>query len=151
VLSHEIAHAIQKHTYRQMQHRKRKRAALAIASPVAAGMGYSLVSNMLDLINGAITNGYGGTLENQADRVGLEYMIEAGGDPKESPRVWKLVTKKHGDWPTNVFRSTHDSNMEQHGFQILTIKNGFNNLDFSKLKMNELEYKRYASCGGVEP
>jgi Peptidase family M48/Domain of unknown function (DUF5666) len=143
VLGHEIAHATQEHGYRQLQHNKKRRQALAIASLFAAAMGYYSISNLLDLVNVAMINGYGRTMENQADRVGLLYMVDAGYDPRQSPRVWKLLTQKHGDSPT-FFWSTHDSNTERRSFQMLTIRNSFSNLDFAQLRINEPEFKRIA-------
>jgi hypothetical protein len=144
ILGHEIAHATQEHTYRQLQHNKKRRTALAIASLFAAGMGYYSISNVLDMVNAAMVNGYSRTMENQADRVGLQYMTDAGYDPRESPRVWKLVTKKHGDMPTNFFWSSHDSNTERRSFQMLTIRNSLSHLDFSRLKKSDEEFQRIA-------
>jgi Peptidase family M48 len=143
VLGHEIAHATQEHTYRQLEHNKKRRKALAIASLFAAGMGYYSISNVLDMVNVAMVRGYGRTMENQSDRVGLQYMTDAGYDPRESPRVWKLVTKKQGDTPT-FFWSSHDSNAERRSFQMLTIRNTFSSLDFSQLRKGEEEYQRIA-------
>lgn len=144
ILGHEIAHATQEHTYRQLQHNKKRRKALAIAALFAAGMGYYSISNVLDMVNAAMINGYSRTMENQADRVGLQYMTDAGYDPRESPRVWKLVTKKHGDMPTNFFWSSHDSNTERRSFQMLTIRNSLSHLDFSRLKKRDEEFQRMA-------
>jgi Zn-dependent protease with chaperone function len=144
VIGHEIAHATQEHTYRRLQHNKKRRRAIAIASIFAAGLGYYAISNVLDLVNVAMVNGYGRTMENQADRVGLQYMADAGYDLREAPRVWKLVSKKYGDMPTNFFWSSHDSNTERRSFEMLTIRNTFSDLDFSNLKTNGEDYKRIA-------
>jgi Zn-dependent protease with chaperone function len=145
VLGHEIAHATQEHSYRQLEHNKKRRKALLIASLFAAGMGYYGISNILDLVNAAMITGYSRTMENQADRVGLQYLTDAGYDPREAPRVWKLTAKKYGDMPTNFFWSTHDSNSERRSFQMLTIRNTFGNLDFAQLtKGDDTEFKRIA-------
>jgi Zn-dependent protease with chaperone function len=144
VLGHEIGHATQEHTYRQLQHNKKRRTALMIASLFATAMGFYAISNVLDLVNAAMVNGYSRTMENQADRIGLQYMTDAGYDPRESPRVWKLVSKKHGSMPTNFFWSSHDSNAERRSFQMLTIRNSLSNLDFSQLKKGGEEFQRIA-------
>lgn len=144
VLAHEIAHATQEHSYRQLEHNKKRRKALLIASLFAAGMGYYGISNVLDLVNVAMVNGYNRTMENQADRVGLQYLADAGYDLREAPRVWKLTTKKYGDMPT-FFWSSHDSGAERRSFQMLTIRNTFSELDFSALnKGDDSEFKRIA-------
>jgi Zn-dependent protease with chaperone function len=144
ILGHEIAHATQEHTYRQLQHNKKRRKALAIAALFAAGMGYYAISNVLDMVNAAMVNGYSRTMENQADRVGLQYMTDAGYDPRESPRLWKLVTKKHGDMPTNFFWSSHDSKTERRSFLMLTIRNSLSNMDFTRLNKGDEEFQRIA-------
>lgn len=143
ILSHEIAHATQEHVYRQLQHNKKRRQAIAIAAIFAAAMGYYGISNVLDLVNVAMVSGYGRTMENQSDRLGLQYMTDAGYDPRESPRVWKLVTKKQGNMPT-FFWSTHDSNAERRSFQMLTIRNSFSSFDFSQLRKGDEEFDRIA-------
>jgi hypothetical protein len=145
ILGHEIAHATQEHGFRQLEHNKKRRRALAFASLFAAGMGYYAISNIVDLVSAAMVNGYGRTMENQADRVGLQYMTAAGYDPREAPRVWKLVTKKYGDMPTNFFWSNHDSNTERRSFEMLTIRNLFGDRDFSQLKKGDDEFKRIAA------
>jgi hypothetical protein len=145
VIGHEVAHATQEHGFRQLEHNKKRRRALAIASLFAAGMGYYSISNILDLVNAAMINGYGRTMENQADRLGIQYMINAGYDPREAPRVWKLVTKKYGDMPTNFFWSNHDSNTERRSFEMLTIRNSFGNMDFSRLNKEEDNFQRMAA------
>ena len=110
ILAHEIAHATQEHTWRQMNKDKGKRTAIMIGGIAAAAFGLYGVSDILQLTLAAMQNGYQRRLENQSDRVGLEYMVAAGYDPREAPRVWKVMSKKHGDSPTNFFWSGHDNN-----------------------------------------
>jgi predicted Zn-dependent protease len=145
VIGHEIAHATQEHTYRRMQKHKKKRTALAIGALFAAGMGYGLAADLLQLTLAAMVNGHGRTMENQADRVGMEYMVAAGYDPREAPRVWKLVAKKQGDGGTNFFWSSHDSASERRSFQMVQIRNVFSDLDHSALKKNEEQYQKIAA------
>jgi Zn-dependent protease with chaperone function len=144
VIGHEIAHATQEHVYRQTQKHKKKRTALMIGALFAGGMGYGFIQNMLTLTVAAMVNGHGRTMENQADRVGLEYMVDAGYDPRESPRVWKLVAKKYGDQRTSFFWSNHDSASERRSFQMVQIRNAFSSLDYSHLKKNEEPYQKIA-------
>lgn len=143
VIGHEIAHATQEHTYRQLQHNKKRRTALMIGSLVAAGFGYYAVSDILKIVHTAMVRGYGRTLENQADRVGLEYMADAGYDPREAPRVWKLIAKRHGDGPT-FYWSSHDSPSERRSFLMVTIRNGFSGMDFANARKNEEPFQHIA-------
>jgi Zn-dependent protease with chaperone function len=143
VMSHEIAHATQEHTYRQMQHNKKRRMAMKIGSLVARGMGYYSISSILEIVNTAMVQGYGRTLENQSDRLALQYMADAGYDLREAPRVWKLVAMDRGDHPT-FYWSSHDSASERRSFMMVTIRNSFAGLDLSALSKNEAQFLRMA-------
>jgi hypothetical protein len=143
VLAHEIAHATQEHTYREMQHNKKRRTALKIGSIVAAGAGYYSLSNILKIVNTAMIQGYGRTLENQSDRLALQYMVDAGYDLREAPRVWKLVAMSGGEGPT-FYWSSHDSASERRSFMMVTIRNSFSALDLTTLKKNENQFQRIA-------
>ena len=143
VLAHEIAHATQEHSFREMQHNKKRRTALRIGSLVAAGMGYYSISNILAMVNIAMVRGYGRTLENQSDRLALQYMASAGYDVREAPRVWKLVAMTEGDGPI-FYWSSHDSAAERRSFMMVTIRNSFSSLDLSSLKKNEDSFQRMA-------
>jgi len=143
VLAHEIAHATQEHQYREMQHNKKRRTALAIGSLVAAGMGYYSISRILTMVNTAMIQGYGRTLENQSDRLALQYMADAGYDIREAPRVWKLVAMTEGYGPT-FYWSSHDNAPERRSFMMVTIRNSFSALNLSTLKKNEESFQRIA-------
>ncbi len=136
VLGHEMAHATQEHTWRQLQFHKTERFGLALASAVAAAYGQYNLSNALTLTQAAIQNGYSRNLENQADRVGLEYMTAAGYDPREAPRVWKQMTKKYGNQGTDFFWSNHDSNATRRSYLMNELRNNYQEINFSSLKTN---------------
>lgn len=97
VLSHEVTHATEKHTWRQHEYHKKALTALKIGGMVGAGFGGRGVMDITNMVESAIRNGYARSLENQADRVGLENMLAAGYDIREGPRTWKVVSKKYGD------------------------------------------------------
>jgi hypothetical protein len=136
VVGHEMAHATQEHTWRQLQFHKTERFGLALASAVAAAYGQYNLSDALKLTQAAIQNGYSRNLENQADRVGLEYMTSAGYDPREAPRVWKQMTKKYGNQGTNFFWSSHDSNATRRSYLMNELRSNYQGVDFSSLKTN---------------
>ena len=50
------------------------------AAALVTGMGTNL----------AATNGHGRKLEDEADGIGLYYMVEAGYDYMEAPEVWRV-------------------------------------------------------------
>lgn len=133
VMSHEIAHSTQEHTWRQLNKDKGKRTAIAIGSVAAAAFGLGGVSDILDLTLAAMVNGYQRRLENQADRIGLEYLVAAGYDPREAPRVWKIMSKKYGDMPNTFFWSSHSNNATRRSFLMVEIRN-----NYSQMNLNEM-------------
>ena len=141
VVGHEIAHAVQEHTWRQRQYQKGKRMALAIGAAVAAAYQQNALSDALTLVQAAIQSGYARGLENQSDRLGLEYMVNAGYDPREAPRVWKEMTIKRGDAPTNFFWSNHDNNATRRSYLMNELKNNYVSLDYARFRTNEAEFK----------
>ena len=85
VLGHEIAHATQEHAYREIQHQKND-----VESVHEKGYTSGVKGD-------PSANGYTRSLENQADRVGLEYMVTAGYDPREAAGVWRQVGSRAKD------------------------------------------------------
>lgn len=143
VLAHEIAHSTQEHSWRQMNKDKNKRTALLVGTLAASVFGLGGVANILQLTMLAMQNGYSRRLENQSDRIGLEYMVDAGYDPREAPRVWKLMAKKHGDLPTNFFWASHSNNATRRSFLMVEIRNNYSGMDLNAMNRgDETEYER---------
>ena len=139
VISHEIAHSTQEHTWRQMNKDKGKRTAIAIGGIAAAAFGLYGVTDILQLTLAAMVNGYQRRLEDQADRVGLEYMIAAGYDPREAPRVWKVMSKKYGDVPNTFFWSSHSNNASRRSFLMVEIRNNYSQIDLNSMNKGNAE------------
>ena len=57
----------------------------------------------------AWTNGYGRSQEDQADRVGLRYVYEAGYDVRKGPGLWERFAEKYRGLPKflNFFLGNH--------------------------------------------
>jgi hypothetical protein len=140
VLSHEISHATEEHTYRQSQFHKKVRMAIAIGGAVGAAYGGRAVADLTNLTLGAIRNGYQRSLENQADRVGMGYMVNAGYDPREAPRVWKVMGMKFGDGPTDFFWSDHDNDTTRRSYLMAELKNNYAEVDFTSYKRNSDQF-----------
>jgi len=145
VVGHEIAHAVQEHSWRRQEHQKGKRTALAIGAVVAAAYGQPGVEDVLTMTMGAMQNGYARSLENQSDRLGLEYMVNAGYDPREAPQVWKAMTKKLGDRPTNFFWSNHDNNATRRSYLMSELRNNYAQLNYARFRTNSAEYQDVVS------
>ena len=125
VVGHEIAHATHEHTWRQQQFHKKKRIGIALAGAVADAYGMQSLADMATLVNGAIVNGHQRVLENQSDRIGLQYMVDAGYDPRQAPAVWKLMAKKNGVQSTNFFWSSHDNAPTRRSYLMNELKNNY--------------------------
>lgn len=149
ILGHELAHATQEHTLRQLEFHKKKRMALQIAAIAASAYGAYNVRDIFNLVNAAIVNGYSRHLENQADRLGMEYMLAAGYDPREAPRAWKAMTLKHGDSPTNFFWSNHDSNATRRSYLMAELRNNYSDTELSGTKTDSEEFRRLAGVVSI--
>jgi hypothetical protein len=142
VLSHELSHSIEKHTWREQEYHKGALLALRIGGAVGAGFGGQGIANLTTLIEAGIRNGYARSLENQADRVGLEWMLASGYDIREAPRAWKAVSIKMGDHPTNIFWDNHDNNTTRRSYLMAEIRNNYSDIDFSVLKKDSDEFHK---------
>src|SRR5262249_7804383 len=91
--------------------------------------------------SGALIDGYQRRLENQSDRLGLEYMVNAGYDPREAPRVWKAMTNKLGDSPTDFFWSNHDNNATRRSYLMNELKTNYSTLEYPRFRINEAQYR----------
>jgi predicted Zn-dependent protease len=141
-MSHEITHAIEKHTWHEQQYHKGALTALRIGGALGGAFGGSAISNMANLIEAGIRNGYARSLENQADRVGLEWMLASGYDIREAPRSWKAYSKKFGDRPTNFFWDNHDNNTTRRSYLMSELRNNYPDVDYSSLKKDSDDFHR---------
>jgi Zn-dependent protease with chaperone function len=113
VLGHELVHATHEHTRREFKKQMWiQLAALGLAA-ATEGVKDDNAKAVLALVGqfGALAwqNGYGRSLEDQADRVGLRYAYEAGFDVTKGPRLWQRFARKYGDSNKvhNFFFSNH--------------------------------------------
>jgi predicted Zn-dependent protease len=113
VLGHEIAHASHEHSRRQAK----KGVWAGIAGEIAA-IGAGMIDNSAASAGTAIAgsigagtymNAYSRDAEDQADRVGLRYVYEAGYDVRKAPELWRRFAKKYGDGSkaSNFFFGDH--------------------------------------------
>jgi len=116
---------------------------LSIGAAVAAGYGAYNVSDLLHLTSAAIVNGYQRYLENQADRVGMDYMMEAGYDPREAAKFWKVMSlKTGGDQSTNFFWSSHDNNTTRRSYLMSELALNYKGVNFESLTHDGDEFIR---------
>ena len=93
----------------------------------------------------AAVNGYRRNQERDADRIGIDYLVKAGYDPREGPIVFELLLKEYGDKSrmSNFFYGSHPNNVER--FETLTalIKSKYaKDVKEKRLAVNTEEFKR---------
>ncbi|HET9950821.1 MAG TPA: M48 family metalloprotease [Candidatus Eisenbacteria bacterium] len=101
VLGHEISHAAYEHSRRQAE-----KATLSTLGGQALVLGSSQIKNntarqvattAVGLGVTTFNNSYSRDYEDQADRVGLRYVYEAGYDYRKAPALWRKFAAKYGD------------------------------------------------------
>ena len=120
VLGHELTHYTNRHALRFTRDAQNKQilytvaaVAASIGVAVAAGsragagdhVGAAVLSQTANAVLGlglvlatmAAINGYGRDLEREADREGLERLVQAGYAPGEAPKVFQLLKSESGD------------------------------------------------------
>jgi Zn-dependent protease with chaperone function len=119
VLGHEIAHATHEHSRRQA-----KKSQMSGIGGMAAQLGASMISNPLgktaveagaSLGVTTFNNTFSREYEDQADRVGLRYVYEAGYDYTKAPKLWRRFADKYGDQDkvTNFFFGDHSTSQKR--------------------------------------
>jgi len=119
VLGHELTHYTHEHVRRQQS-----KGTLAQILGVGASIALTQISNPTaqqvaafggQLGLSALMSGYSREFEDQADRVGLRYVYEAGFDPTKGPGLWEKFKQKYGeeDKLTNFFTGDHSRPTER--------------------------------------
>jgi hypothetical protein len=96
------------------------RVGLTIAGIAAGAFIGNLGLFMAEVGIASAVNGHQRELENQADRLGLQNMIEHGYDPREAANFSRTIIERYGDRSTSKLWSNHDSSLIRGSF--LTIQ-----------------------------
>ncbi len=119
VMGHEVAHATLEHGNKRMTQGLGLNAAMAIAEAAIGawgGVSESSRAGILQAIGAGAQYGlvlpYGRGHESEADIIGLRYLIRAGYDPYEAPKLWERM---NAAFPSNqpAWMSTHPDSMER--------------------------------------
>jgi hypothetical protein len=116
VLSHEMAHVLQVHYRREVEETRGKRIGLIIAGVAAGAFIGDAGLFMAEIGIASVVNGHQRELENQADRLALQNVIEHGYDPREGPNFSRIVINRYGDRSTSKLWSNHDSSVIRGSF-----------------------------------
>jgi hypothetical protein len=112
VMAHEISHITQKHLWQ-----------LSKMTP------------------GATQFGYDRAFENQADRLSLAYIADAGYDPREATRTWRLLARKLGFTPLRI---THENYAVRRAYMMAELEQRYRVLDYHALRLEEDSFRRIA-------
>jgi len=95
LLGHELTHVTHRHTVQNMRTVKNTTAFLATFQVMVSPFGYfGSLAGLLGTIGGmAAVTGYSRDLESEADREGLDLIVQAGYSPKESPKLFEHLKK----------------------------------------------------------
>lgn len=133
VLGHEIAHATYEHSRRQAGKNQLSGIVGQLATAGAGLIGNStartVAQQATQLGYAAFNNSYSRDYEDQADRVGLRYVYEAGYDYKAAPALWRRFAEKYGDQDavTNFFFGDHSRSSERADALEKEIRNNYHN------------------------
>lgn len=106
VMGHEVAHVTEQHALERVNREiTTQGGAIAGAAILGGGVAGDLVKIGAAL---GLSLPYGRKQESEADTVGLNYMSDAGFDPRASVQLWKNMEEKSGRGPPQ-FISTHPS------------------------------------------
>ena len=106
VLGHEVAHVTERHSVeRANQALTTQFGAVAASAVLGGGVAGDVVQMGAQL---GILLPYGRRQESEADIVGLDYMADAGFDPRASVQLWKNMAENNKGAPPE-FLSTHPS------------------------------------------
>ena len=131
VLGHEIAHASYEHSRRQAVKGLWSGIAGTAAAIGASQFDSKVARDAATVATGlsvsAFNNNYSRDYEDQADRVGLRYVYEAGYDYKKAPGLWRKFAAKYGDRSEveNFFFGNHSLSTKRAAALEKEIKNNY--------------------------
>jgi hypothetical protein len=136
VLSHEMAHVLQVHYRREVEETRGARVGLTIAG-IAAG---AFIGNagifMAQIGIASAVNGHQRELENQADRLGLQNVIEHGYDPREAPNFSRIIINRYGNRTTSKLWSDHESSVIRGSFLTVQLMHEYPEGHWDQAKKN---------------
>lgn len=136
VLSHEMAHVLQVHYRREVEETRKSRIGLVIAGIAAGAFIGDAGIFMAQIGIASVVNGHQRELENQADRLGLQNVIEHGYDPREAPNFSRIIINRYGDRSTSKLWSNHDSSLIRGSFMTVQLMKEYPETHWDGTKKN---------------
>lgn len=141
VLSHEIAHVLQVHYWREVHETRPQRISLLIAGLAAGAFIGDLGPFMAELGMISVVNGHQRELENQADRLGLQNVIEHGYDPRPAPGFMKIIIEHYGSRTTSKIWSNHDSSLLRGSFLTVQLMEQYPERHFEGARVDTKDFQ----------
>ena len=104
ILGHEIGHVIERHGAERM---RKQELGQQLAGAAAVGTGDLSAAQATQYVAGFLNMSYGRKDELESDAYGLDYMVDAGYDPREMVRVMEILKQASGGGSQPEFMSTH--------------------------------------------
>ena len=149
VLGHEIAHVTEKHVTKGIEQAYTTQLIGSTAAVAGASTGILPTGEALEIAYkatmSAAINGHGRGQEREADKVGMDYMVKAGYDPREGPITFELLLKEHGDQSrlVNFFYGSHPNNVDRYETLMALVKDKYaRDVREKRLAVNTEEFKR---------
>ena len=148
ILSHEIAHVTQIHYWRQVHETRTKRILLTIAGAAASYYIGDLGAFLGQMGLAAVWNGYMRRLENQADRLCLQNLLDHGYNPYEAVGFFKIMIDRYGGRTSSAIWSDHASTVLRGSFLTVQIQRQYPQADFVKSTVDTQEFRRMREAMG---
>jgi hypothetical protein len=116
VLSHEITHVLQAHYWREVHETRSKRVLITVAAIAGAYFVGDVAIFLGTLGLASVVNGYSRNIEDQADRIGLQNIIERGYDPRAATAFFRIMIERYGDRSTSAVWSSHENSLMRGSF-----------------------------------
>lgn len=120
VLAHEVAHVTERHVTSGIERAYSTQLLSGAAVTAGAATGILPTGEALQIaydatLNASI-NGHGRNQERDADRIGIDYLVKSGYDPREAPITFELLLREYGDQRplANFFYGSHPANQERY-------------------------------------
>jgi hypothetical protein len=88
-----------------------------------------------------VVNGHQRDLENQADRLGLQNVIEHGYDPREAPNISRIIINRYGDRSTSKLWSNHESSVIRGSFLTVQLMREYPESHWDQAKKNTAAFQ----------
>ena len=115
VLGHEIGHVVRRHSVKQMEAAQRANAGLTLGCILTRFCESGAANAGIQIAGGLYFAKFGRDDEREADRVGVDYLVQAGIDPRGIPEMFEILLEERNRRPDAVsaWFSTHPMEEER--------------------------------------